>query len=81
MYAASDVANAAHPFYSRRVRVGTGPTRSTRAGRGAQHARARAGPPTSRKLFSDQFDVGMEYSGLARRTDEVVFRGDPARAS
>ena len=27
-------------------------------------------------FFSDQYDVGMEYSGLARGSDEVVLRGD-----
>jgi len=29
-------------------------------------------------FFSDQYDVGMEYSGFAREWDRVVFRGDPA---
>jgi 3-phenylpropionate/trans-cinnamate dioxygenase ferredoxin reductase subunit len=29
-------------------------------------------------FFSDQYDVGMEYSGIARPGDRVVFRGDPA---
>ena len=29
-------------------------------------------------FFSDQYDVGMEYSGFATEWDEVVFRGDPA---
>jgi 3-phenylpropionate/trans-cinnamate dioxygenase ferredoxin reductase component len=27
---------------------------------------------------SDQYDVGMEYTGFARSWDRVVFRGDPA---
>src|SRR4051795_10799929 len=27
-------------------------------------------------FFSDQYDVGMEYSGLADPSDEVVIRGD-----
>jgi 3-phenylpropionate/trans-cinnamate dioxygenase ferredoxin reductase subunit len=27
-------------------------------------------------FFSDQYDVGMEYSGFATSWDEVVFRGD-----
>jgi hypothetical protein len=27
-------------------------------------------------FFSDQYDVGMEYSGYAADFDEVVFRGD-----
>jgi 3-phenylpropionate/trans-cinnamate dioxygenase ferredoxin reductase component len=29
-------------------------------------------------FFSDQYDVGMEYSGHASGWDSVVFRGDPA---
>jgi 3-phenylpropionate/trans-cinnamate dioxygenase ferredoxin reductase component len=29
-------------------------------------------------FFSDQYDVGMEYSGHAPQWDQVVFRGDPA---
>jgi hypothetical protein len=28
-------------------------------------------------FFSDQYDVGMEYSGYAPEWDEVVFRGAP----
>jgi 3-phenylpropionate/trans-cinnamate dioxygenase ferredoxin reductase subunit len=28
-------------------------------------------------FFSDQYEVGMEYSGYAPEWDEVVFRGDP----
>ena len=27
-------------------------------------------------FFSDQYDVGMEYSGFATTWDQVVFRGD-----
>jgi 3-phenylpropionate/trans-cinnamate dioxygenase ferredoxin reductase subunit len=29
-------------------------------------------------FFSDQYDVGMEYTGYAAEWDEVVFRGDRA---
>jgi 3-phenylpropionate/trans-cinnamate dioxygenase ferredoxin reductase subunit len=29
-------------------------------------------------FFSDQYDVGMEYTSFARTWDRVVFRGDPA---
>jgi 3-phenylpropionate/trans-cinnamate dioxygenase ferredoxin reductase subunit len=29
-------------------------------------------------FYSDQYDIGMEYSGLATLADGVVFRGDPA---
>ena len=31
----------------------------------------------SRAFFSDQYDLGMEYSGYAPSWDRVVFRGDP----
>jgi hypothetical protein len=27
-------------------------------------------------FYSDQYDVGMEYSGYAPQWDEVIFRGD-----
>ena len=45
---------------------------------GSQHARG--GDPYDRLpyFFSDQYDVGMEYSGYARTWDRVVFRGDPS---
>jgi 3-phenylpropionate/trans-cinnamate dioxygenase ferredoxin reductase component len=29
-------------------------------------------------FYSDQYDLGMEYSGHATAWDQVVFRGDPA---
>jgi 3-phenylpropionate/trans-cinnamate dioxygenase ferredoxin reductase component len=29
-------------------------------------------------FFSDQYDVGMEYSGRAVEWDQIVYRGDPA---
>jgi 3-phenylpropionate/trans-cinnamate dioxygenase ferredoxin reductase subunit len=79
VFAAGDVVNAHHPFYGRRVR--------------AEHwANAlHQGPAAARTMlgqarvydhlpyfFSDQYDVGMEYSGLARPTDRLVLRGDPA---
>jgi hypothetical protein len=32
-------------------------------------------------FFSDQYDVGMEYSGYATSWDQVVLRGDPKPAS
>ena len=79
VFAAGDVACAQHPFYGRRIRV--------------EHwANAlRQGPVAARNMlgaeepydclpyfFSDQYDVGMEYSGFAPTWDRVVFRGDPA---
>ena len=55
----------------------TGPTRCTRARR--RPATCSGSRPYERLpyFFSDQYDVGMEYSGFARKWDRVVFRGDP----
>jgi 3-phenylpropionate/trans-cinnamate dioxygenase ferredoxin reductase subunit len=79
VFAAGDVANAHHPFYSEHIRI--------------EHwANAlNQGPAVARSMldqsaayarlpyfFSDQYDVGMEYTGFARSWDRVVFRGDPA---
>ena len=80
MFAAGDVANATHPFYGepdpRRAlgqRAAPGPRCRP------QHARPRAPPTTGCPyFFSDQYDVGMEYTGYAPSWDRVVFRGDPA---
>jgi 3-phenylpropionate/trans-cinnamate dioxygenase ferredoxin reductase subunit len=78
VYAAGDVANAFHPFYGERVRVEhwanalhQGPVAARNM---LGHAEAYDRVPY---FFSDQYDVGMEYSGFARTWDRVVFRGDP----
>jgi 3-phenylpropionate/trans-cinnamate dioxygenase ferredoxin reductase subunit len=79
VYAAGDVANAHHPFYGERIRVehwanalNQGPA-AARSMLGATEAYDRLP-----YFFSDQYDVGMEYSGFAREWDRVLFRGDPA---
>jgi 3-phenylpropionate/trans-cinnamate dioxygenase ferredoxin reductase subunit len=79
VFVAGDVANAYHPFYGERVRV--------EHWANALHQ----GPLVARTMlghddvydrlpyfFSDQYDVGMEYSGHSTGADRVVFRGDPA---
>jgi 3-phenylpropionate/trans-cinnamate dioxygenase ferredoxin reductase subunit len=79
VFAAGDVANALHPFYNRHLRVEHWDT--------ALHH----GPVAARNMlgqgeaydripyfFSDQYEIGMEYSGHAADWDEVVFRGDVA---
>ncbi len=79
VFAAGDVASAWHPFYGRRVRVehwanalNQGPAAARNMlGRGEAYDRLPY-------FFSDQYDVGMEYTGYARGGDHVVFRGDPA---
>ena len=77
--AAGDVANAHHPHYGERIRVEhwanalyQGPVAArSMLGQAAVYDRLPY-------FFSDQYDVGMEYSGYARRWDRVVLRGDPA---
>jgi 3-phenylpropionate/trans-cinnamate dioxygenase ferredoxin reductase component len=77
IFAAGDVANVAHPYYGGRLRVEHWAS--------ALHqpeiaARSMLGKPASWDrlpyFFSDQYDVGMEYAGLASGQDEVVIRGD-----
>ena len=79
VFAAGDVANAWNPFYGERIRVEHW---ANALNQGPSAARAMLGEPVSYDripyFFSDQYDVGMEYSGYAPRWDEVVFRGDPA---
>ena len=81
IFAAGDVARAMHPRYGRRVRV------EHWANALNQPAVAAAGmlgePGEYDRLpyfFSDQYDLGMEFVGLAEpgAYDGVVTRGDPA---
>ena len=78
VFAAGDVANAWHPFYERHVRVEHW---ANALNQGPAAARSMLGDAVSYDripyFFSDQYDVGMEYSGYATDWDEVVFRGDP----
>jgi 3-phenylpropionate/trans-cinnamate dioxygenase ferredoxin reductase subunit len=79
VFAAGDLANAWHPFYARRVRVEHW---ANALNQGPAAARAMIGQAVSYDrlpyFFSDQYDVGMEYTGLASASDRVVLRGDPA---
>ena len=80
VFAAGDVANALHPFYDgRRVRVEHW-ANALNQGPAAARNMLGAGAPYDRLpyFFSDQYDAGMEYSGLASADDEVVIRGDVA---
>jgi 3-phenylpropionate/trans-cinnamate dioxygenase ferredoxin reductase subunit len=81
VFAAGDVANAHHPFYDEAIRVehwanalNQGPAAARNMlGRAAAYERLPY-------FFSDQYDVGTEYTGYARSWDRVVLRGDiPAR--
>jgi 3-phenylpropionate/trans-cinnamate dioxygenase ferredoxin reductase subunit len=78
VFAAGDVARPWHPFYGAPVRVEHW---SSALNQGPAAARAMLGETVSYDrlpyFFSDQYDVGMEYSGYAPEWDEVVTRGDP----
>ncbi|MGC5020754.1 NAD(P)/FAD-dependent oxidoreductase [Micromonospora sp. DT47] len=79
IYAAGDVANAYHPLLGRHIRVEhwanalNGGPAAARSMLGQQVEYARLP-----YFFSDQYDLGMEYSGWVDDYDRVVFRGDPA---
>ena len=77
IFVAGDAANAWHPFYERHIRVEHW---ANALNQGPAAARAMLGGEVSYDripyFFSDQYDVGMEYSGYATSWDEVVFRGD-----
>jgi 3-phenylpropionate/trans-cinnamate dioxygenase ferredoxin reductase component len=76
VFAAGDVANAWHPFYQRQIRVEHW---ANALNQGPAAAQAMVGQAVSYErlpyFFSDQYDVGMEYSGYATEWDEVLFRG------
>ena len=79
VFAAGDVARAFHPFYGESLRVEHW---ANALNQPATVARAMLGKPATYErlpyFFSDQYDVGMEYTGYAADWDEVVFRGDRA---
>ncbi|MEA2422526.1 MAG: 3-phenylpropionate/trans-cinnamate dioxygenase ferredoxin reductase component [Thermoleophilaceae bacterium] len=80
IFAAGDVANAFHPFYGRKLRVEHW---ANALNQPVTAARAMLGKPGAYErvpyFFSDQYELGMEYTGYADKWDEVVFRGDPDR--
>ncbi|WP_457034023.1 NAD(P)/FAD-dependent oxidoreductase [Kitasatospora sp. P5_F3] len=81
IYAAGDVANALHPLYGRPIRVEHWanalhqPRTAARSmlGQEAVHDRVPY-------FFTDQYELGMEYTGYVQPDgfDRVVFRGDRA---
>jgi 3-phenylpropionate/trans-cinnamate dioxygenase ferredoxin reductase subunit len=77
VFAAGDVANAWHPFFEQRIRVEHW---ANALNQGPAAARSMLDQDISYDripyFFSDQYEVGMEYSGYATEWDEVVFRGD-----
>jgi 3-phenylpropionate/trans-cinnamate dioxygenase ferredoxin reductase component len=79
VFAAGDVANAHHPFYAKRIRVEHWANALNQGPVAARNMLGQSVPYDRLPyFFSDQYDVGMEYSGFARSWDQVVLRGDPA---
>jgi 3-phenylpropionate/trans-cinnamate dioxygenase ferredoxin reductase subunit len=80
IFAAGDVAAAWHPFYRSRVRVEHWANALNQGPAAARNMLGSALPYERLPyFFSDQYDLGMEYTGYAPNWDEVVFRGDPAK--
>jgi 3-phenylpropionate/trans-cinnamate dioxygenase ferredoxin reductase component len=77
IFAAGDVANFRHPFFDARMRIEHW---SNALNGGPAAARSMLGDAAAYDripyFFSDQYDVGMEYSGYAPTWDQVVFRGE-----
>jgi 3-phenylpropionate/trans-cinnamate dioxygenase ferredoxin reductase subunit len=77
VFAAGDVANARAPFYQARIRVEHW---SNALHQGPVAARSMLGLREVYDrvpyFYSDQFDVGMEYSGMTWTWDRLVVRGD-----
>jgi 3-phenylpropionate/trans-cinnamate dioxygenase ferredoxin reductase component len=79
VFAAGDVASAHHPFYGERIRVEHWANALNQGPAAARNMLGQDAPYERLPyFFSDQYDVGMEYSGFARSWDRVVVRGDPA---
>jgi 3-phenylpropionate/trans-cinnamate dioxygenase ferredoxin reductase subunit len=78
VFAAGDVAAAWHPLYGRHIRVEHWDN-AKRQGRATAAAMLGRADQYDRipYLYSDQFDLSMEYTGYAPEWDEVVFRGEP----
>jgi NADPH-dependent 2,4-dienoyl-CoA reductase/sulfur reductase-like enzyme len=83
VFAAGDVANVDHPLLGRRVRVEHW---ANALNGGPAAARSMLGQPVSYDrvpyFFSDQYDVGMECSGLPEPGfyDQIVYRGERGSA-
>ena len=79
VFAAGDAAAAFHPGLDAHIRVEHW---ANALHQGAAAAKNMLGLPAPYDrvpyFFSDQYDLGMEYSGYAATWDRVMFRGDPA---
>jgi NADPH-dependent 2,4-dienoyl-CoA reductase/sulfur reductase-like enzyme len=78
VFAAGDVASSFHPLYGRYVRVEHW---ANALNGGPAAARSMLGQDVTYDrvpyFFTDQYDLGMEYSGLGGPGDTVICRGNP----
>ena len=76
VFAAGDIATAWHPRFGATSASSTGTTPRNRARLSRPTSWARAmSYERSPYFYSDQFDLGMEYRGMAHGWDDVVIRG------
>jgi 3-phenylpropionate/trans-cinnamate dioxygenase ferredoxin reductase subunit len=76
IFAAGDVAAAWHPFYGRRLRTEHWANAKFQGSAAGQSMLGRAVSYDRIPYFySDQYDVGMEYTGWASPSDQLVVRG------
>jgi 3-phenylpropionate/trans-cinnamate dioxygenase ferredoxin reductase subunit len=77
IWAAGDVANAFHPLFGQQIRLEHW---SAALNQGPVAAKNMLGQHVSYDkvpyFFSDQYDLGMEYSGYATTWDQIVYRGN-----
>jgi 3-phenylpropionate/trans-cinnamate dioxygenase ferredoxin reductase subunit len=77
IFAVGDVANAETPALGQRVRVEHWANALDRPPTVAKGVLGRAGDFDRLPFFySDQYDLGLEYSGRGGRDDDIVIRGD-----
>jgi 3-phenylpropionate/trans-cinnamate dioxygenase ferredoxin reductase subunit len=79
IFAAGDVASILHPFYGRRLRSEHWANAKFQ-GSAAGAVMLGASVPFDRipYFYSDQYDLGMEYTGVASPSDSLVVRGSLA---
>jgi 3-phenylpropionate/trans-cinnamate dioxygenase ferredoxin reductase subunit len=79
IFVVGDVANVEHPFLGHRVRVEHWANALNQPAVVVAGVLDEEGPePELPYFFTDQYDLGMEYHGLAAPDDDVVVRGDLA---
>ncbi|MFL5756712.1 MAG: NAD(P)/FAD-dependent oxidoreductase [Chloroflexota bacterium] len=77
IFAAGDVASAWHPFYDQRVRSEHWANAKFQGATAARSMLGAAAPFDRIPYFySDQYDLGMEYTGHASAGDRLVVRGN-----